>query len=315
MPAVHIAVVDRFISKPKNVSAVPLPSSGYRIPLLEARDPRLTIEKKYEIRMRPMRLCRRHFSIVDCSREPIPNRPANHAHQAQQRSVRRQLGHRIKSGYGDKQPTVRCDRHMMDIVEARQRNDFPYCERRKVTNQNFGLGAKIGAISFDRGRFEYNRWRFIRTMFRRTFVFQHTFNPACFGFDDQRLFIKLPFSRKCGTPRCSPPTTQIDPEPFAFLFTDPDQRCVCKVSECRPRNSLNSRPVSTSSIWASSRLNFDKIFRRGAVLAQFVEDISSLENERQAMPSFEPCNKPRGMRAQISPQRRVGAEIMLDQGL
>src|SRR5215472_14110129 len=85
---------------------------------------------------------------------------------------------------------------MMHIVEAGERNDLPYCERWKITDQNFGLGAKIGAISFDRGRLEYNGWRVVWTMLSRTFVFQNTFNPAAFGFEDQRLLVKLPFSRE-----------------------------------------------------------------------------------------------------------------------
>jgi hypothetical protein len=33
-------------------------------------------------------------------------------------------------------------------------------------------------------------------MLCRTFVFQHTFNPAAFGFEDQRRLVKLPFPRE-----------------------------------------------------------------------------------------------------------------------
>src|SRR6516164_9107679 len=123
-----------------------------------------------------------------------------------------------------------------------------------MTDQNFGLGAKVGVISFDRSRLEDDRRQLVRAMFSRALVFQHPFEAAALGFYHESLAVKPPLPGKMSHVAL---LSADNPERSRTLHKFPGalwparlvvQRDACKAGMCWRRNCLKSQAVNTSSI-------------------------------------------------------------------
>ena len=127
---------------------------GDRVALLEPRCPRLVPDVEDVVRVRLVRLRADALAIVDVAGEAAPGILAERAPFAQHLALVADLEHHVESRVRDQQVPFGRRPHVMQIVEARQRDVDELLELGQRVDDDLGLRARVQAVVMDGRRLE-----------------------------------------------------------------------------------------------------------------------------------------------------------------